>query len=196
MPIRLLACCLLAFPAFAYADANDGNFMGFTLGTEYTGKSDNVVTSTSGNLLIETDDPTKPDAVQQVSVIVTPKSHNIGYIVAASWFPTEEEARAMARKYGQLLRAKYADWAFGRERMNANLDLAEVNFDKAPHNLQLMVVPDEHNGSSMWRFSMGLGWLDSTQEFKDWQALAVQEQASALSAEREAMIEDADTRGL
>jgi hypothetical protein len=133
---------------------------------------------TTGNLLIAAEHPIKPADVVQVNLIATPESRTIGGIVAASWYATEAEAREVARRYVELLRAKYADWALGREVMDASSRIVEVNFDKAPHNLQLRLVRDEHDGRDMWRFSMSLGWNGESNEWRAWHDKAATEHAS------------------
>jgi hypothetical protein len=196
MPIRLLLCCLFALSTDVVADASDGQFMGYELGTEYPALPQDVEVTTTGNLLIAAENPTKPADIVQVSLIVTPESRTIGYIVAASWYATEGEAREVGRRYLELLRAKYPDWDFGRERMDANLRIVEVNFDKAPYNLQLGLARDEYEGRSMWRMSMGLGWHRETKEWQAWQNQAATEHAAARATEHGQLLKESDIRGL
>lgn len=183
MPIRFLLCCLFAVPTVVAADASEGQFMGYELGLKYPASPQNVEVTTTGKLLIAAENPTKPADIVQVSLIATPESRTIGYIVAASWYATEDEARDVGRRYVDLLRAKYADWGFGRELMDASLRIVEVNFDKAPYNLQLRLVRDEYNGRDMWRFSMGLGWHKESKEWQAWQNQAATEGVAAKATE-------------
>ncbi len=196
MPIRLLLCCLFALPADVVADASEGQFMGYELGTQYPALPQDVEVTTTGNLLIVAENPTKPADIVRVSLVATPESRTIGYIVAASWFTTEGEAREVGRRYVELLRAKYPDWDFGRERMDSSLRIVEVNFDKAPYNLQLSLVRDEYGGRSMWRISMGLGWHRETEEWHAWQNQAAIEQVAARATEHEQLLQESDIRGL
>ena len=196
MPIRLLLCCLFALPADVVADASEGQFMGYELGTQYPTLPQDVEVTTTGNLLIVAENPTKPADIVQVSLVATPESRTIGYIVAASWYTTEGEAREVGRRYVELLRAKYPDWDFGRERMDSSLRIVEVNFDKAPYNLQLSLVRDENDGRSMWRLSMGLGWRRETEEWNAWQDQAATEQVAARATEHEQLLKESDIRGL
>jgi len=196
MTIRLVLCCLLALPTVVLADANDGQFMGYELGTKYPASPQDVEVLTTGNLLFEAENPTKPADIVQVSVITTPGSQTIGYIIAASWYETEEDAREAGRRYAELLRAKYPDWNFGREVMDANMRIVEVNFDKAPYNLRLRLVRDEYESHGMWRFSMGLGWYSESRELRAWQNQSAAEHAAARATEHEQLMEEADIRGL
>ena len=196
MPIRLLLCCIFALPTNVFADASDGQFMGFELGTNYPALPQDFDVTTAGNLLIAAENPTKPADIDQVILIATPGSRSIGYIVASSWYATEGEARELGRRYAELLRAKYPDWSLGRERMDASFRIVAVNFDKAPYNLQLSLVPDEHDGRSMWRFSMGLGWHEETKEWQAWQNQAAAEHAAATTTDSDQLLKDSDIRGL
>ena len=196
MPIRLLLCCLFAFPTVVVADASEGQFMGYELGTAYPALPRDVEVTTVGNLLIEAENPTKPADIAQVSLVATPETRTIGYIIAASWYGTEGEAREVGRRYVELLRAKYPDWDFGREMMDASLRIVEVNFDRAPYNLQLRLVRDEHDGRNMWRISMGLGWQRESEELHAWQSKAATEQVVAKATEYEKLMKESDVRGL
>ncbi len=196
MSFRLLLYCLFALPADVVADASEGQFMGYELGTKYSALPQDVEVTTTGNLLIAAENPTKPADIVQVSLIATPESRTIGYIIAASWYATEGEAREVGRRYVELLRAKYPSWDFGRELMDSSLRIVEVNFDKVPYNLQLRLVRDEYDGRSMWRISMGLGWHRETKEWHAWQNQAATEHAAARATEHEQLLKESDIRGL
>ena len=196
MPIKFLLCCLFALPTVVIADASDGQFMGYELGANYPATPQGSEITTTGSLIIVAENPVKPADITQVSLVATPESQMIGYIGAASWYATEGEAREIGRRYVELLRAKYPDWNFGREAMDASLRIVEVNFDKAPYNLQLRLARDEHDGRSMWRFSMGLGWQIDSREWHSWRNQAATEHAAAKTTEHIQLMKDADVRGL
>ena len=196
MRTKTLLFCLLALPAVVFADASDGQFMGYELGADYPATPQGSESTTTGNLLIVAESPVKPANIKQVRLVATPVSRTIGYINAATWYATEGEAREIARRYVELLRAKYPDWNFGREAMDASLRIVEVNFDKAPYNLQLRLVRDEHEGRNMWRFSMGLGWQPNSKEWLAWQNMSATQQSAEKTTERRQILEDSDVRGL
>jgi hypothetical protein len=193
---KLLLICLLALPTVVFADANDGQFMGFQLGSDYPRTPPGSESSTTGNLLIVAEDPVKPADIEQVTLVVTPESRTIGLIHAASWHATEDEARVVGRRYVELLQAKYPDWDFGREAIDASFRIVEVNFDKPPYNLQLRVVRDEHNGNDLWRFSIGLGWQEGSTPWRAWQDVATTQQAAKTTRNNEQLLKGADVRGL
>lgn len=191
-----LLLCLLALPVVVFADANSGQFMGYDLGTSYKETTQTAERTTTGNLLIAANNPQKPADIKQVFLVATLVTRTVGYIGAASWFATEGEARESARRYVELLRAKYPGWSFGREHMDASLRIVEVNFDKAPYNLKLRLELDTHEGRDMWRFSMGLGWQPTSKEWQAWQDMSDAEQSARNTTEREQLLKDSDVRGL
>ena len=196
MLTRFLLCCILAVPTAVFADANDGQFMGYQLGDSYPEQPRSSEITTSGNLLIVAEDPVKPGTIDEVRLVATPKSRTIGYIAATSWHDTEEAARADGRRYAEALRTLYPDWDFGRELMDARLRIVEVNLDKSPYHLQLRLTRDNHDGRDMWRFSMGLGWQEGSGEWRAWQDQAASEQAAAQSTDAERLADHPDYRGL
>ena len=143
----------LALPGVSLAGATEGQFMGYQLGASYqrSGQTQERIT-TSGNLAIEAENPIKPVDIGDVTLVVTPETLTIGYINALTWFDSEAEAREFGRKYVELLRAKYPDWAFGREVMDANVRVVEVNLDRHPHNLQIRLTKGPRDGRA-WRCS-------------------------------------------
>jgi len=197
MPIRLILILLLAIPGLVMADAGSGKFMGYQLGNSYQlGANTRQQQTANGNLILTAENPVNPDDINEVSLVTTFRSLTIGHINAASWFKTEEEARAFGRKYVDLLRAKYPDWAFGREGMNTNLRIVEVNFDRPPYNLRLRISEDQRKGESMWRLSMTLGWLPDSKEAMAWRNTSRREHITAEEDGRQELLEDADLRGL
>ena len=196
MVIRFLLYCLCVLPTCVFADAGAGQFMGYELGTRYQAPAPDFEMTTTGDLLIAAANPTKPGDINEVSLVVTRETHTIGYIVASSWYATEGEAREVGRRYLELLRAKYPDWAVRRELMDTSFRIVQVDLGKAPYTLQLRLARDEKDGDGMWRFSMGLGWQSESGEWQAWRSQAADEQDSMTTAENEELMREADVRGL
>lgn len=180
-----------------FADAADGRFMGYQLGDSYPlGAQTRERSTASGNRAITAENPTKPANIGDVVLIVTPQSLTIGYISALTWFDSEAEAREFGRTYVKLLRAKYPTWSFGREVMDADMHVVEVNLDKAPHNLQMRLAKRYRDGESKWRLAITLRWLPDSIEGKAWLALSHAEQAAVEQKDRKRLLDQSDTRGL
>jgi hypothetical protein len=197
MPIRFILALLITVPGIVMADASKGEFMGYRLGENYQpGENFQPQTTTNGNLIITAEKPIKPDNIAEVLLFTTAETLTIGYIDASQWFDTELEAREFGRQYVELLRAKYPDWKFGRERMGNNLRIVEVNFDDEPYNLQLRLDENDHLGKPMWHFSMTLGWLSHAKEAQAWRNMSRSQQIMAQDDDRKQLLENADLRGL
>jgi len=197
MPIRFFLLLLLVLPGLAYADASTGNFMGYQLGAEYKrGAATQLEMTTTGNLRVTAEQPVKPADIAQVTLLTTRETLTIGFISAEQWFATEAEAREFGRRYFGLLRAKYPDWPHGWEVMDARMNIVEVNFNQAPHNLRLRLTKEHRDGESMWRFSMTLGWLPESAEEQAWRGKAVKEQVSGQQGSQQQLLQDSDVRGL
>ncbi len=188
---------VLAVPGVIFADANSGQFMGYQLGENYQrGAKTQVRETTNGNLALVAENPVKPANIGDVTLVTTPETLTIGYISALTWFDTEAEAREFGRAYVRLLRAKYPDWAFGREVMDANMRAVEVNLDKHPHNLRMRLTEGRRDDKAMWRISMTLRWLPDTAEASAWRNRSYSEQADVRQHDRARLLDQADTRGL
>jgi len=197
MPIRFFLILLVFLPGAVLADASHGEFMGYQLGSSYPrGTDTRQRVTTTGNLIVVAEQPVKPGDIAEVSLLTTAETLNIGHINASSWFTTEAEAREFGRRYVNLLRAKYPGWAFGREGLDANLSIVEVNLDQPPYNLRLRLNKDSSNDKNVWRFSMTLSWLLNSEEALAWRDVSRSEHVTAQKEGRQQLLEDADLRGL
>ncbi|MGB5212007.1 MAG: hypothetical protein WBO47_07520 [Gammaproteobacteria bacterium] len=197
MLARIILILLVAMPGALMADANDGQFMGYQLGAEYKRTANTQTQATAnGNLNISAENPVKPDNVGDVALVATVGTLTIGYINALTWFDSEAEAREFGREYVRLLRAKYPDWVFGREELDANMNIVEVNLDKLPHNLRVRMTEGRRGDKAMWRISMTLSWLPGTQQAIAWENLSRAQQIAEQQQDRKLLLEQSDTRGL
>jgi hypothetical protein len=197
MPIPFALMLLLAMSADALADARAGEFMGYQLGSKYLRSANTKQrVTTTGNLIIFAEKPVKPSDIAEVTLLTTPGTLTIGHITASQWFLTEEEARNFGRRYFELLRARYPDWPYGWEVMDAQMNIVEVNFNAAPYNLQLWLTRDLRDGKDMWRFSMMLRWLPDSSQAREWRELAGVEQIAVNKNAGQQLLENSDLRGL
>ena len=194
---RLVLLLLLTMPGLLMADANDGEFMGYRLGSNYVRTANTQSTTTTrGNLMIVAEQPVKPVDVEDVSVIATVETLTIGYIEASVWRATQAEAKEVAKYYIPLLRAKYPEWIFGDERLNDDFRIDEVSLVKPPYNLRLQLKRDPSNDLAPWRFSMTLTWDPAAEQADNWHALARSQLESAQQNSRKKVLQDSDIRGL
>ncbi len=197
MLMRFALILFLTMSANALADARTGDFMGYKLGGKYqrSANTEQQVTTT-GNLIVIAEQPVKPADIAEVALLTTPETLTIGNIAASQWFLTEEEARSFGRRYFELLRAKYPDWPFGWEVMDAQMNIVEVDFNGAPYNLRLRLTPDLHDGKNLWRFSMTLGWSPESSQAQAWRDVSAREQIAVRNDAGQQLLKQSDLRGL
>ncbi len=197
MAPRIFLMLVITMPSIVIADAADGQFMGYQLGSNYQ-RSANTRThiTFTGNLKITAENPVKPANVDDVTLTTTAGTLTIGYINALSWFDTEAKAREFGREYFKLLRAKYPEWKLGRDVLDANMNVVEVNLYKQPYQLRMLLTDGRRDGKMMWRISMTLTWLPGTKEAEAWRDLSHTQRMAAQQEKREVLLDQADTRGL
>ena len=193
----LYICAILWWPGAVLADAGAGQFMGYELGTRYPqGPATDARLTTTGNKVITAAAPVKPDSIAEVSLLATRKTETIGSISASQWFTTERAARESGRNFFQLLRAKYPDWAYGWEVMDAQMQVIAVSMRKPPYELRLNISEDNKRAEQPWHFSITLGWVALSEPDNDWRAQASQEVISLQEKQEKQILKEADVRGL
>jgi len=83
----------------AFADANDGELFGYSLGERYDDLPSFVVS-----------DAYKPNSIDIVFVTVTPVSNTVGKITGETWFESGEDAILAYERFRSFLRQKYSEW--------------------------------------------------------------------------------------
>lgn len=192
------ACVMLADPATA--DANDGEFMGYKLNQQYpmTARTQSGP-SFSGNLVLVAENAVTPADIGEVRLTTTVESHTIGFIEASQSFSTDAEARAFAKKYYELLHAKYPDWRIDAGRIELNektLMPTALNMDKWPYTIRMKTEQTDATDWRPFRVSLTLRYLFDSPERQAWNQLAIDEQGQRQDLSKEQMLEKADTRGL
>jgi len=198
--ILCFSCTALASPAPAVADANDGEFMGYQLNQRYPmTERTRYGPSLGGNLLVIAERPVMPNDIGEVTLTTTVDSHRIGFIEASQYFATDEEAREFARKYYNLLQAKYPAWRIDAGRIQLNettLMPTALNMDKWPFTIRMKLAETESNDGMPFRVSLTLRYLSDSPERKAWNERARLEQGEQRQLSQEELLEGADTRGL
>ena len=174
--------------------------MGYRLDDRYP-LSDATKTgpSLSGNLLLLAENPVKPDDVAEVRLTTTVETNTIGFIEASQSFDTEDAAREFAKKYYNLLHAKYPEWRIDAGRIQISettLLPTALNMDRWPYTIRMKLDEVDGDTGIRYRVSMTLRYLFDSPERKAWNALAMREQESRQQLSQEELIEESDTRGL
>ncbi|MFW2403227.1 MAG: hypothetical protein ACN4GT_00590 [Gammaproteobacteria bacterium] len=191
---------IVSIPATVIADANDGEFMGYRLNDRYPmTEATRSGPSLSGNLVVIAENPVLPGDMGMVRLTTTLETHTIGFIEASQDFSDESAARDFARKYYNLLHAKYPDWRIDTGKIQLNektLMPTALNMDRWPHTIRMKLTETEATDGRPFRVSLTLRYLFDSPERKAWNKLARAEQSDQQQADQEKLIENADTRGL
>lgn len=195
-----LAAVALNGPGPVFADANDGEFMGYTLNQQYplTDKTQ-AGPSLSGNLLLIAEHPVMPPDFEVVKLTTTISSHTIGFIEAAQNFATEEQARAFAKKYYDLLHAKYPAWRIEMDNVQLSettLRPTALNMDKWPYTIRMKLAETESADGRPFRMSLTLRYLFDSPQRRAWNQLARDEHDEQAQSSQEQLLKESDTRGL
>jgi len=93
------------------ADANDGEYLGFTLGKSYSVPrgavaKDHII----GALIYAVDPHLRNQHLGSLSVYVSPGSSVVGSIFGGWYFTTERAAKDFSERYTQVIETEYGDW--------------------------------------------------------------------------------------
>jgi hypothetical protein len=110
--IRKIAPAILILVSMqAFADANDGDYLGYTLGDTFPvsrrAVSYNHIT---GAMFYSVVPSRHPHHIDAVSIYVSPKSSVIGSIFGEWYLPSERAAEDFGDRYLARLEEKYGDW--------------------------------------------------------------------------------------
>jgi len=102
---------LLLVNTSVVADANDGEYLGFTLGQSYAVPRGAVAKiHILGALDYAVDPHRRQQHLGSLSVYVSPGSSVIGSIFGEWYFTSERAAKSFLERYTQILENEYGDW--------------------------------------------------------------------------------------
>jgi hypothetical protein len=137
----------------AFAGPAEGQFLGYRIGSKYvTTDATRWRFSFLGHVDFEADVPEKPDEIERVQVIATPKSLTIANIYGVSQFDNREQAEAMADKYATIIRVMHRRRCVEREALLPGDKLVMVC--GGSYDLRVSVYSPEIAGD---RFSVHIG---------------------------------------
>lgn len=197
LAMALLMAMASLLPCPVFADASDGEFLGYRLDQAYdVTASTQTSPSPAGNLQILAERPVMPADLRFVRLTTTVSSHTIGFIHGMQDFETEHLARTFAKKYYKLLRAKYPAWRIDTNEIELSNELRPiaVRMDLSPHTIRLKI--DERPGANPYRVTITLTFLYDGPRWRTWTELARSERDEQQKTSDERLLEEFDTRGL
>jgi hypothetical protein len=181
---------LLCYADTTCADANAGDLFGYSLGSRYTESPIRAVQP--GQLsLLSTQNPIKPESVEQVFVLVTPVSHSIGKIAGETWYQSGEDALVAYELFRVILRKKYSDWESDE---TAQQNIHSSRFWSGDYELEVRVSGPHRDNPLMppdktFQLLIALTYKPSTTTAVEFEALAkaeIKQSAAGTFSEDEA----------
>lgn len=120
MITRRIACIsLLLLSTSVIADANDGEYLGFTLGSKFYVPEGAIGRHhITGALVYFMDPHQRHQHIGSLSVFVSPKSSIIGGIFGDWYFSSKRSAEQFSVRHMQTLETKYGNWKRRRNTLS------------------------------------------------------------------------------
>ena len=162
----LILISLISFGASAFADANDGEYLGYNLGEKFKAPRGAVgMDHITGALIYVVSPRQQPHHIDSVSLYVSPKSSMIGSIFGEWYFSSVRSAKVFADQYLSKLEEKYGHWKRrGRSLTYGNYQLW---VDVEEKTLIAEHWPSHKNS----RVAIGLIFAPDSEGRNDWMAL-------------------------
>jgi len=166
----LILICVICFSATVHADANDGEYLGYSLGDKFKvprgAASEYHIT---GALIYAVDPKRQPHHIDSMSIYVSPKSSIIGSIFGEWYFSSARSAKSFADNYLAALEKKYPHWKLrGRSLTYEDHQLWVEREEKPPFD-------DYWPSRKKHRVAIGLIYAPDSLGRNDWMALISRE---------------------
>lgn len=162
----LILISLIFLSASAFADANDGEYLGYILGERFTVprgavRKDHI----TGAMIYVVDPRRQPHHIHSVSIYVSPKSSMIGSIFGEWYFSSARSANDFGDRYLSSLEKKYSHWKRrGRSLTHGDYQLWVDVEEKPP-------VVDHWPSHKNSRVAIGLIFAPDSAGRSEWMAL-------------------------
>jgi len=108
---KLILLSLILCSTLAFADANDGEFLGFTLGEKFNvPRGSDGIEHITGAMIFTVDAGLHAHHIDAISVYVSPGNSIVGGIFGERYFPNPRAAGVFADRYLCSLETKYSHW--------------------------------------------------------------------------------------
>ena len=150
----------------AFADANDGEYLGFKLGEKITVPRGAVsMDHVTGAIIYALDPGQHPHHIDSISIFVSPKSSIVGSIFGEWYFSNPSAAKVFADRYLFTLELKYDHWTRrGRSLTDGDYQLW-VDVEEKP------LLVDDWPSDKNTRVAIGLIYASDSLGRNEWMAL-------------------------
>jgi hypothetical protein len=156
----------ICFSVSVHADANDGEYLGYSLGDKFKvprgAEGDYHIT---GAMIYAVDPKRQPHHIDSMSIYVSPKSSIIGSIFGEWYFSSARSAKSFADNYQAALEKKYPHWKVRRRSLTYGDHQLWVDIEEKPPFDDYWPSRDKH------RVAIGLIYSPDSLGRNDWMAL-------------------------
>ena len=176
----LILISLVFFNTSVFADASDGEFLGFKLGEKFTVPAGSVGTDhVMGARIYAVDSGQHPHHIDSISIFVSPKSSIVGSIFGEWYFSNPRAAKVFADRYLFTLELKYEHWIRrGRSLTHGDYQLW-VDIEERP------LLGDDWPSDQNTRVAIGLIYARDSLGRNEWMALINSEVGKVKFAARD-----------
>lgn len=157
--------CLFFLSTSVFADANDGDYLGFTLGERFSVPRGAVSKDHITGALVYIVNPVqRMQHIGSLSVYVSPKSSIVGSVFGEWYFASERSAQVFADRYLRTLEEKYPHWIRRRGSLNNGEYQLWVDLEKKPP------IVDHWPSHKNFRVGVALGFVRDSAQQNQWAA--------------------------
>ena len=170
MTRSLVFLCLILLSSAASADANDGEYLGYTLGEQFKApRGANSQHHITGALVYVVPPRNQPHHIDSMSLYVSPKSLQIGSVFGEWYFSSVRSAEDFADRYLERLEQKYSHWKRkGRSLTYGDYQLWVDIEEKPP-------IVDYWPSRKTSRVAIGLIYAPDSDGRREWMSLIAEE---------------------
>jgi hypothetical protein len=166
----LIFAGLLFLSTVACADANDGEYLGFKLGSIFAASEGAIRREhTTGALVYIVNPHQRHQHLGSLSIYVTPKSSIIGSVFGDWYFSSKQTAQQFSDRYMQTLQTTYSSWKRGRNTLTDADYQLWVDLEQKPP------IVDHWPSDKKFRVSVALIYAPGSTQRNAWMTLVKRE---------------------
>ncbi len=178
--VALLVLFFVLVATTAYADANDGEYLGYRLGERYIApRNADTRDHINGAQIFDLNPGAHPHHVDTITLFVSPISSIIGTILGDWYFQHERAAHAFADRYLAQLEQKYPHWKRKERSLTYGNYQLWVEVEERPYIVEHWPSDDDY------RVGIGLIYAPDSRRRGEWMAMIDTEvNARAMTAQQ------------
>jgi hypothetical protein len=167
---KLAFISLLLLSTSAFADANDGEYLGFRLGSKFSAPDGAIGRDHIMGALVYVVDPhQRHQHMGSLSIYVSPKSSIIGSVFGDWYFSSKRSAQQFSDRYMQTLETKYSNWKRRRNLLTHGDYQIWVDLEQKPP------IVDHWPSDKKFRVSVAMVFAPESTARSTWMARVMSE---------------------